>query len=130
MNKKKALSQLILMLSRSGFIIYQKMIDELMSIVGNSGVEDKVFSIFSARLEFLTNHGNHAQICHKEFEHIGEGIYSMHIAVDPLNIRILYAFRDPNTILLLAFYERGGKKHTDYTYKISEARKRLEELLD
>lgn len=75
------------------------------------------------------DHGTDA-VKHKEFELLArtDGIYSMHIATTGINLRILYVFRTPDTILLLAFFERQGKRHTDYTDKIREAKQRLTEL--
>ena len=62
------------------------------------------------------------------FEHIGQGIYSMRLHAKGYNIRILYGFlSDEKPVLLLAFYERAGKRKTDYTPYLDPARKRLEE---
>jgi len=65
---------------------------------------------------------------HEEFEHLGGGIYSFHIAIKNKNIRILYTLLGNNIILLLAFFERAGKSATDYTRKIEEANYRISEL--
>ena len=128
MNKQEALRRLAELLGSFSISLHPAVLDEIMSIITNSGCESRVFATLSKRLFFLSEYGNQAQFYHEEFEHLGRGIYSMHVAVASLNIRVLYAFRDPDTILLLAFYERGGKKKTDYTSKIKEAEKRLDEL--
>lgn len=128
MNKEKSLRHLKQLLSQSNFVVYPKMIEELLAIIAKSGVEKKVFTTLISRLEFLSNHKQQTQLHHKEFELIGDGIYSMHIDVNQLNIRILYSFKDSDTVLLLAFFERGGKNHTDYTPKIPEAKRRLREF--
>lgn len=128
MNKKKALLKLQEIMNSSNLVIHPAVISDIMKILKNSGQEAKVFATLAARLEFLSNHKQAASV-HKEFEPLGDGVYSMHVAVSSINLRVLYTFRDPNTILLLAFYERAGKSHTDYTGKKKIALERLEELL-
>ena len=63
---------------------------------------------------------------HKEFENIGGGLYSMHLAGKGFNLRILYAFlANQSPVLLLAFHERAGKRKTDYSGYIPQAAERL-----
>ena len=64
----------------------------------------------------------------KEFESIGNGLFSMHLTGSGYNIRVLYSFlQNQQPILLSSFYERGGKRNTDYTKYIEPAKARLEE---
>lgn len=51
----------------------------------------------------------------------------MHLSSRGFNARIMYAFL-PNhePVLLHAFYEKAGKKRTDYTGKVELALSRLE----
>lgn len=63
------------------------------------------------------------------FELLGSGIYSMRFEGRDYNIRILYAFMpDRVPVLLHAFYEREGKKATDYTGRISLALDRFSKM--
>lgn len=57
-----------------------------------------------------------------------DDMYSMRIKLKGCNARILYSFLSDGTILLHCFYERGGKKNTDYTKAIKIAAKRKLEL--
>ncbi len=128
MKKRDAITQLSKLLDVSSILIHPALLQEIMDIIKRSGNEKQVFTILSRRLQMLREYGSQAQLYHKEFELLSEGIYSMHISTDSINLRILYAFRDPNTMLLLAFYEREGKKKTDYTGKIEVAKDRLNEM--
>lgn len=110
--------------------VHDRMIEELIGIVVGSGYEEKFFTTFSARLKSLSRYGVDV-VKQKEFENIGGGIYSMHIAGHGFNIRILYSILpngDPS--LLLSFYERGGKKKTDYTTYKEPAGERFKERLE
>ncbi|MCC8074639.1 MAG: type II toxin-antitoxin system RelE/ParE family toxin [Clostridiales bacterium] len=131
MNKEQALQLLLKLLSpfQDTIWVHESVIKELMSILRNSGAEKRVFDLLVARLKSLQDYWNHA--CdQREFELLGGGIYSMHIAAAGMNIRILYAFADSKAYLLHAFYEREGKNHTDYTGKVKLAQERLDELKD
>ena len=93
----------------SGFWVHKSLIDDLLPILSNSGSETKFFNLLLARLKWLLERGVQATT-HKEFEPISNGIYSMHMAGNGFNIRILYAFApDQSPVLLTAFFERGGK---------------------
>lgn len=125
MNKEEALNQLAELLS--GFTIHHKACAEILSYIQGSGAETSVFSVLAQRLTFLKDQ-KHQATKHKEFELLKGGIYSMHIATSSINLRILYAFRNSDIVLLCAFFEREGKKRTDYTSRIPEAQARLAEL--
>lgn len=104
------------------------LVSELVKIVAETGNERSVFKIFIQRLFLLQSLGALA-VQHKEFESIGDGLFSMHLAGRNFNIRILYSFlpnRQP--VLLLAFYERGGKRKTDYTPYKEPALSRLKQI--
>nr|DAY52827.1 MAG TPA: protein of unknown function DUF891 [Caudoviricetes sp.] len=104
----------------------EELLPELLALIAESGVEDAVFRLILLRLRILLALGVSATQ-HKEFEPIKSGLYSMHLAGKGFNIRILYSFL-PNRkpVLLLAFYEREGKRKTDYTPYIDPALSRLQ----
>ncbi|MCD8341220.1 MAG: type II toxin-antitoxin system RelE/ParE family toxin [Clostridiales bacterium] len=130
MNRKKALLLLFQIfngLLDERFSIHELIQDELLDILKNSGAEQKVFNLLVARLNLLQFYWERA--CElREFEPLRNGIYSMHIDTANMNVRILYAFNGSKVYLLHAFFERGGKKHTDYTGRIELAQKRLNEM--
>ncbi len=55
---------------------------------------------------------------------------AMRFLFDGSNIRILFAFLDGKIYLLCAFYERKGKRNTEYSSYIPIASQRLDELLE
>lgn len=125
MNKQQLI--LLLMESFSGIDIHQQCIKELLGLIVKSGREAKFLTLFRIRIIRLLEMRAEA-VRDKEFESIGDGLFSMHISGAGFNIRILYSFLpDRRPILLLAFYERGGKKKTDYTTHIPPAVDRLNE---
>lgn len=129
MNKKDALKSLAGLLE--SFICHRRLINELMGIVSGSGIELRFFELLLTRLQFLSKHGRFASSSqgHKEFECINDTISSMHLAGNGFNVRILYAFlSDEAPVLLLAFYEREGKRKTNYSTYITPATERLKEM--
>lgn len=125
MNKENVLSYLMRQLG--DILTTRNLIPELVAILSESGNEAAFFKQLAKCLRILAIKG----ICAIEldgFENIGQGIFSMRLPAKGYNIRILYGFL-PNSkpVLLLAFYERGGKRKTDYTPYLEPARKRLEE---
>lgn len=125
MNRRDVLEQLLDALA--DISIHSKLLEEMLSICAESGVEAKFVSMLISRLGFLAQSGVLATR-HKEFEPIGSGLYSMHIAVRGGNIRILFGFLpDRSPALLLCFHERAGKSRTDYSSYIPVALRRLEE---
>lgn len=123
MNRESVLEELLEYLSN--FLLYPSFISELTEIIAGSGYEKKLFTLLISRLHQLSALGiNAVQL--KEFENIGSGLYSLHLAKKEFNIRFLYAFM-PNgqPVFLLPFFERAGKRNTDYTPYIEPALSRL-----
>lgn len=124
MHKDDVLSQLVELLSC--FRLAEPLINELLQLIKEKGVEQKFFNTFYSRLEFLRQNRALATK-HEEFESIGSGLFSMHISGKGFNVRILYSFlQDRSPILLLAFEERAGKRKTDYSRYIPVAKERLD----
>ena len=53
---------------------------------------------------------------------------SMHLESKNFNYRILFSFMENGETLLHLFYERQGKRHTDYSRHTPIAQIRLQEL--
>lgn len=116
----------LLQITLRGFCIHEKFIDELAYILRSSGIERSFFKKLEFCLRFLSLYGAQA-VQHEEFESIGSGIFSMHVDGKGYNVRILYGFlHDQSPALLLAFFERSGKRKTDYQSHIAPAVSRLE----
>lgn len=129
MNKKEALRRLFEILEASAFSVHPELIGEIMNLIKQSGMEAAFFTMLITRLKMLCEHRTDAHIlASRNFEHLDQGIYSMHLQTGQFNIRILYALEQDQTVLLHAFYERQGKNKTDYTGKINLALARLKEL--
>lgn len=110
--------------------IAPQLIKEILDLISGTGIEAKFFAVLIARLDTLKSNGASA-VKYKEFEPVknGSGLFSMHVTGKGFNIRVLYSFlpsRQP--ALLLAFYEREGKKKTDYSGYIAPANSRMELL--
>ncbi len=112
----------------TGVLYHHLFPKELLDIVRESGVEQKIFKLLAIRLSVLNATGVDVTRA-KEYEAIGQSLYSMHLTGKQFNIRILFAFL-PNAqpVLLSAFYERGGKSKTDYSSYIEPALGRLSEM--
>ena len=126
MNRENVFQALLRYLSN--FLLFPSFISELADIIAGSGYEKKFFNLLISRLIQLSALGINA-IQLKEFENIGRGLYSLHLYKKEFNIRFLYAFM-PNgqPVLLLPFFERAGKKKTDYTPYIEPALSRLAQV--
>ena len=99
------------------FIVHWRLFSELLDILAKSGVERVFFKQLVKNLDILRDKGMLATKC-KDFEPIEHSLYSMH-----------FDFRDDEEpVLLLAFYERGGKRRTDYSSYIKPACDRLAEM--
>ena len=110
--------------------IHPKLIEEIIKIIVGSGCEQKFLTLLLARLNYLSLCGLDA-VKHEEFELLGSGVFSMHLSGRGFNIRILYSFLpDGSPSLLTCFYERAGKKQTDYTGQIELAKSRYKERLE
>ena len=130
MNRQDTMS--LLLSTLYGFDIHPDLAREIIDIIIGSGYERKFFTLFATRLKYLNLHGIRA-IEQREFELLGNsnGIYSMHLDSNCFNIRILYSFLpDGSPSLLTCFYERAGKRKTDYSGKISLAADRFKEQLE
>lgn len=126
MNQNQFIARLSELLDRIRY--FPALISELSDILSQSGREKVFFRLLINRLQQLNTCGINAVML-EEFENLGNELYSMHLSSSGFNIRILYSFL-PNCdpVLLLAFYERGGKKKTDYTPYIGPALSRLSEV--
>lgn len=128
MNKREVLDLLIQLLG--SIRLAPEFVSELVSLIAKSGYERDVIRILSLRLRFLNQEGKFA-VRGKEFEQINASIFSLHMTGKGFNLRILFAFL-PNDepVFLYPFFERAGKRKTDYTSKILLAEERFEKEME
>ena len=126
MNKDRVLESLIVLLN--GILFHENFLPELIGLIAEKGVEKQIFKLLSKQLILLNRNGILVTNA-KEFENIGSGLFSMHLTGSGFNLRILFAFL-PNSqpVLLLPFYERAGKRKTDYSGYIEPALTRFNEM--
>mgnify|MGYP000918045015 FL=1 len=97
------------------------------------GNDVKLLAVFEAQFENLKKYGATAVnvFSNDKFEDLkykkAENICSMHIDTSEVNYRILYSCLEDGTVLLHGFFEKAGKRKTDYTDAIPKAQKRLAE---
>lgn len=112
----------------AGVPVHPRIFDELLNILSQTGVEKQFFRLLQKHLDMLSQMGIQATTLNG-FEPIEKSIYSMKFKFSGFNIRILYAFQgDEEPVLLLAFFEKTGKRQTDYSGYIKPACDRLAEM--
>lgn len=111
----------------SGFI------DDLLALLSSSGIEKRLISKLAQYIKNLYTYGENAiGVKGDPMEHLSgySSLNSMRFVFGSSNIRILFSFLDGKIYLLCAFYERKGKKNTEYSTYIPVALQRLNELLE
>lgn len=123
MNREKALELLrdFLLEYDKDFIFHRCFIVELKDILlkNANGSEKEVFNLLIKQLSFVKALGPRVNTA--DSNEILKGIkseedfYSLHIKNKTVNIRLIMSFYDDVPIFLIAFYEREGKRATDYS---------------
>lgn len=111
---------------------HHSLIDDLTDMLNNTGISGAFVGKFLTNLINLSNYKNQTHIkLPANFEKLKqeENLFSMHIKVKNCNARILYSFLSDGTVLLYGFFERSGKKKTDYTNAKRIAKIRKSELI-
>ena len=85
---------------------------------GASGNEKEIFVLLIKQLNFVKELRSHVYNAdgNEIIKYLERDYYSLHLSGKNFNLRLLMAFGaggDP--IFLAAFYERGGKRASDYT---------------
>ena len=118
MKREEVLSWLCSIL---GELLYtREFYQELVELIAETGIEGKFFTTFVRQLRMLTLLGAQA-VQSKEFESIGNGLFSMHLTGNGYNIRVLYSFlQNQQPILLLS---RAWRKAEDRLHQVYRAGK-------
>lgn len=111
------------------FRCHANLFGDIVDIIARSGYERSFFALLIVQLRILAAQGRNA-ILFPGFERLkhAEGeLYSMHLDGRDFNLRILYSFLPDHTpVLLTTFFERAGKRTSDYTPYIPAAKERLD----
>lgn len=132
MNTKEALA--LLKESLLGdFNIHPRFLSELTSLLKKElkGKEKQFFKLFAVQLKNLCTFGimAHTVDDNEKLKGFDGHYYSIHLQQKQFNIRMLVHISDNNTISLLSvFYERTGKKSTDYTQYTDLLTERLAQM--
>ena len=125
MNKRKAQELLIEYLTeydREGFHFHFKFIEEMLTIVNKNAVghENQLYQILVKQCSYVKTMGRMVHEADsneilKEMKTEQE-YYSLHIKDKVLNVRLLMTFDQNGSVFFLAaFFEKGGKKISDYS---------------
>ena len=125
MNKKQVLAELVKNLeecSERGYVFHPKFMYEFQVLLKNATGNEK---------EILKELGTN--VCKADSNEIiknqDRDYYSLHLSGKNFNFRLLMAFDEKDTPkFLVAFYERAGKKKTDYTQYKKVLDSRFEEV--
>ena len=113
--------------------VHHDLIKDLATLLNNAGIKKSFLAKFKKGLCILSEYSTKAHILSPEqFERLKDdnSLFSMHVQGKDFNIRILYSFISNDTRLLHGFYERTGKKATNYTKPIKTAGERLDDYID
>lgn len=131
MNTKDALALCMGLLGE--FRVHDEFLEELYSLLKNElkGKEKPFFKLLMTQLKNITEFGVMVHTVDRNEKIRGKNghYYSIHFKQSQFNVRFLvYIFDDGKAYFLSAFYERGGKKATDYTSHTSILERRLKDL--
>ena len=83
-----------------------------------SGNEKEIFALLVKQLNFVKELKNQVYTAdgNEIIRYLDREYYSLHLSGKNFNLRLLMTFDEENTpIFLAAFYERSGKRASDYT---------------
>ena len=135
MNKKQVLAELIKNLEKyleKGYVFHPKFMQEFQALLKNAtGNEKEIFALLVKQLDFLKELGTNVYKADSNeiIKYQDRDYYSLHLSGKNFNLRLLMAFDEKDTPkFLVAFYERAGKKKTDYTQYKKVLDSRFEEI--
>lgn len=142
MNKDEALRLLSEYLSsrQNDFVIHPEFIREIKGLLKKEikGSEAKFFQQMITQLDNIKLSGKNVHKIDGNEILSGVGndalgnpwsLYSIHLSSDRYNVRFIIKFDDQSVpFLLYAFYERTGKRKTDYTVPIKISKERFLEI--
>lgn len=137
MNKKEALRQLSANLQKyldNGFQFLTRFLNEFRELLNSaSGHEKEIFALLVKQLNFIKALGKEVNQAdgNEIIKYQERDYYSIHLQGKNFNFRLLMTFDEKeNPVFLAAFYERSGKRATDYTKWKSILEQRYKEYLE
>lgn len=122
MNKKKAFEELAENLQKyhsMGFIFHEKFLEEIRDLLKNApGSEKEIFALLIKQFTFIKELSTdvHKADSNEIIKYQERDYYSLHLSAKNFNIRLLMTFMEEKSpAFLVAFYERSGKKSSDYS---------------
>ena len=122
MNKKDALLRLAQSLEdylQQGFLFHPHFMKEFKKLLSDTkGNEKEVFALLIKQLNYVKVLKNQVYTAdgNEIIKYLDREFYSLHLSGKNFNLRLLMTFDDENVpIFLAAFYERSGKRASDYT---------------
>ncbi len=122
MNKKEALFRLTQDLEEYlelGFRFHSLFMKEFKNLLSDaSGNEKEIFSLLVKQLNFVKSLKNQVFTAdgNEIIKYLDREYFSLHLSGKNFNLRLLMTFDENNVpIFLAAFYERSGKRNSDYT---------------
>ena len=135
MNKRKAfelLSENLEKYFQEGFQFHGLFLEEFKTLLKNaSGNEKEIFSLLIKQFNFIKVLGKGVDQAdgNEIIKYQEQDYYSIHLNGKNFNLRLLMTFdEDGNPVFLAAFYERAGKKSTDYTQWKNVLKQRFQEV--
>lgn len=135
MNKTKALLKLQEELQEyleHGYRFHTTFMKEFMELLlASSGHEKEIFNLLVKQLSFIKELKRkvHQADGNEIIKNTIRDYYSIHLSAKNFNFRLLMTFDDNNNpVFLVAFYERAGKRKTDYTQYIKLLDTRYNEM--
>jgi hypothetical protein len=116
------------------FLVHPKCLDEFAELIKKDlkGKEAAFFRLLRVQLGYIVEfrHDINRVDSHERLKHSGTSLYSIHLRQSQFNIRLIIAFAPDNTpALLTTFFERSGKRKTDYSERIQLADARFKEIM-
>ncbi len=122
MNKREALLALANSIEeylQKGFRFHPVFMEEFKELLHNArGHEKEIFSLLIKQLNFVSTLRKQVYKAdgNEIIKYLDREYYSLHLSSQNFNLRMLMTFDEKETpIFLAAFYERSGKKASDYT---------------
>lgn len=122
MNKKDALLKLAQGLEeylQQGFQFHPLFMKEFKQLLSDaSGNEKEIFALLVKQLNFMKTLKNQVYTADSNeiIRYLDREYYSLHLSGKNFNLRLLMTFDKKNVpVFLAAFYERSGKRASDYT---------------
>lgn len=117
----------------SGFLFHPKFIGEMHSLLKKelSGKEGQFFKMLGTQLSNIRNFGPmiHTIDNNEKLKGLTRTYYSIHLQNNQFNVRLIIYFHNNNPLFLCAFYERKGKRYTDYSNYKKNLDLRLNQML-